>query len=269
MKRYLLASLALFGLTRAAEAHFIDGYIAECTAVTTTSCTEPSYTNYGRQPVYFNTPANNGYLASALRFQFASPSAGLTFTGRAIFDAPTGGRLLMVIPATFTPPYPGDVGETGSVSFTLSNSTGLLGDAISATYATGATLGTMSSGSLVTTGTNVSVSRGVLQGAVIPSDPFYVQTAAQTAGFSYSAPTGTQTLQINGAATLATGTVVLPTPLADGQIFRLTCAITVTALTLTPPSGYTWTGTAPASCGANATHEWLYFAASHTVVNLF
>ncbi len=54
----------------------------------------------------------------------------------------------------------------------------------------------------------------------------------------------TNTVIINAAGTLATGTIIMPSALFDGQYITFTSNQTITALTLTPNAGQTVNGTA-------------------------
>lgn len=58
-----------------------------------------------------------------------------------------------------------------------------------------------------------------------------------TTGFSYTFAAGVQTLVMNPAGTLATGTITFPSAPADGMTIRFSSSQIITALTLTPGSG--------------------------------
>jgi len=56
-------------------------------------------------------------------------------------------------------------------------------------------------------------------------------------GFSITIPNYTNTLILNPAGTLATGTIIMPASVYDGQIVAVTSSQTITSLTYTPNSG--------------------------------
>lgn len=58
-----------------------------------------------------------------------------------------------------------------------------------------------------------------------------------TTGFSYTFASGVQTLVMNPAGTLATGTITMPAAPADGMTIRFSSSQIITALTLSPNSG--------------------------------
>ena len=58
-----------------------------------------------------------------------------------------------------------------------------------------------------------------------------------TTGFSYTFASGVQTLVMNPAGTLATGTITMPATPADGMTIRFSSSQIITALTLSPNSG--------------------------------
>ena len=74
---------------------------------------------------------------------------------------------------------------------------------------------------------------------------------------------GTQSiLSLTPAATLATGTVILPAAPVDGQRARIFTTQTITALTISPSTGQTINGTAVTTLSANAGVEYFYQASS-------
>ena len=94
---------------------FIDGYLALATAVSPGAITEFSGSGYGRQSIAFGDPVD-GVCFSAVPYTFGQAVRLGTVAGRAIFDAPTGGNLLLVLP--FPTPIasgrlPWDAGEAG------------------------------------------------------------------------------------------------------------------------------------------------------------
>jgi hypothetical protein len=274
MKRLTLAiaGLLAFGLVHSARAGVFDGYLAECSAVTATTCTEPTATGYTRQPISFNG-IGGGTVVSASPYTFPPvATATISLAGRAIFDAPAGGNLLAVVPlasAATTPSY-GDRAEAGAIRFTIPGYAGAINaDTISALWPAGTTIGTTPDGSAVTAGVNVQMARGKAQAYAGGSDPIYSVANTQTTGFTATIPNGISTYGVTGAGTLATGTINLQAVPTEGELQRLLCDVTVTTLTVTPQSGYSFIGTPPTSCGANAAHEFQYFVAAKKVRILF
>ena len=164
MKRLFAAALlACTAMSGAAQAHFIDGYLAECSAVAAGSCTEFATAGYARQPVFFNATAK-GATSIATPYTFGGGFSG-TVVGRAIYDAPTGGNLLLVMPLA-TPlvtSQPGDAADVGSIklNFTvLANYQ--YGEAYSGAAAAAAVLGTTGDGSALTAGVALYYYRGIL-----------------------------------------------------------------------------------------------------------
>ena len=272
MLRYALltAGMALALLTGGhANAKSIDGWLAQCSAVAAAACTEPTASTYARQPISFASPVK-GLTVNATTYQFSQANLG-TVAGRAIFDAPTGGHLLLVLPlaAGYAVPIQGDYGDVGALRFTWTSMTAIAnGDAFSASFLAGSTVGATPDGSSVTAGTNESFTRGVLAAYPGSVDPLPAQVTEVT-GFSYQVPASTSTVDILGAGTLAAGTVILPQSPVSGFVQRLECGVTVTALTVTPSAGTTITGTAPSTCGPNASHELQYQGGTSTWVILF
>jgi hypothetical protein len=68
----------------------------------------------------------------------------------------------------------------------------------------------------------------------------------------------TDTLVINPAGTLATGTVNFPTGASDGQTLTIMSTQTQTALTLVAATGDTIAGTAVTALTANTPVKWKY-----------
>jgi hypothetical protein len=267
-----LAALVAVATPVVARAGVFDGYLAECTAVTATTCTEIATTGYNRQAITFNGLAG-GLVTSGNYYSFSqSGTGGATIAGRAVYDAATGGNLLAVIPVATSVVLPtyGDRGSPGSLQFTLTGYSGVYSaDAISANWLAGTTIGTAPDGSSVSVGVNVQMGRGKAAAYVGGLDPLYSVGNVQTTGFAVTIPNGISTYGIGGAGTLATGAVSLSATPGDGQIQRLFCDVTVTTLTLTAPSTYSFIGTAPTTCGPNAAHEFQYFVAAKKVRVLF
>ncbi len=94
---------------------FIDGFLALCSTVGTGTCTEPTVAGYARQPISFG-PSIKGVAVTAVPFTFgpAVTSSG-TFAGRAIFDAPTAGNLLLVLPFPSARPPSARLSDAGDV----------------------------------------------------------------------------------------------------------------------------------------------------------
>jgi hypothetical protein len=67
---------------------------------------------------------------------------------------------------------------------------------------------------------------------------------ALTTGFSYTFATGTTTLIINPAGTLATGTITMPGSPADGMVITIESTQQVTAVTVAANTGQTLVGAA-------------------------
>jgi hypothetical protein len=166
-----LAILGLFYMVLPASAHFIDGFLAQCTAVGTGTCTETTAAGYLRQPVYFTTPVR-GVAPLGTAFTFGPAGVG-TFAGRAIYDAPTGGNLLFVLPfaAPLVAPSPGDHLDVGAMKLTFTALVPyLLGETYLGTAAAAAAVGFTSDGSVISTGHTVTFLRGtVLPGTLAPT----------------------------------------------------------------------------------------------------
>jgi hypothetical protein len=94
---------------------FIDGYLGLLTAISGTTVTECSQAGYARQPIAFGDPVD-GIAFSAIPFTFGMGLKGTGAVGRGIYDAPTGGNLLLILPYP-TPlasgRLPWDAGEAG------------------------------------------------------------------------------------------------------------------------------------------------------------
>jgi hypothetical protein len=94
---------------------FIDGYLALATAVSAGAITEFSGGGYARQPIAFGDPVD-GVTFSAVPYTFGQAVRLGTVAGRAIYDAPTGGNLLLVLPyptPIATGRLPWDAGDAG------------------------------------------------------------------------------------------------------------------------------------------------------------
>lgn len=117
----------------------------------------------------------------------------------------------------------------------------------------------------------VQVIPGGVQGTV-PSVYAPAGLAGQTYNYGYTVPTtGFQIIEgnqvtfryLNPAATLATGSLVLPTSPGDGQRYCLEDSVTQTAFTISAPTGSslaTFGGAALTALTANTQYCWFYIA---------
>jgi hypothetical protein len=80
-------------------------------------------------------------------------------------------------------------------------------------------------------------------------------------GFSISFPANTETLQLNPAGVLATGTIALPTNPVDGQSITIATTNTVTAVTLTSSSTIK---NPPASLSSSLAVKYYYSSSNNT-----
>ncbi len=163
MKRLsaLIAALGLLALAPAAHAALFVGWLAECTATTTTTCTELTGTGYARQPIILSTPAF-GKAVNQNPYSFASTG---TIAGRALYDAATGGNLAAVMPlaAAQVISQPGDRGDVGSLSLTVNALVGVPNGSFSqAAVASGAVIGPSQDGTNATAGSALTITRGEL-----------------------------------------------------------------------------------------------------------
>jgi hypothetical protein len=81
---------------------------------------------------------------------------------------------------------------------------------------------------------------------------------ALTTGFTYTFAAGTQTLVMNPAGTLATGTITMPAAPADGMTITITTTQQITALTIAGNSGQSIGGTQVALMAANSALSFVY-----------
>ena len=283
MKRSILflSTLALlcgfgmsgFGATPA-RAMLLSGFLGQCSATATGSCTEVAATGYARQPVSFSNLSSStassvvtAYSLLASPYSFAQSLTG-AIMGHAVYDALTGGNLIAVIPyaAAYTPST-GDHGDVGSLSFTVAAASGFPADGLNLTYQAAAPIGVTPDGSTVSTGIAFKVEHGQGYPFYGSADPTTRQIVELT-GFTYAAPAGVSAVNFKGAGTLASGSAALPLPATDGFLFRLSCSVTITALTMTVP-GATVVGALPTTCGPAASHELQYYAGDATWHVLF
>lgn len=85
-----------------------------------------------------------------------------------------------------------------------------------------------------------------------------------TTGFSYTFASGTQTLVINPAGTLATGTITMPASPVDGMTVTISTTQEITALTLSGNTGKSIGGTQVARFPANSAMQFVYRSANTT-----
>ena len=77
---------------------FIDGYLGQLVPVSGgAGYAEMAVAGYARQPVSFGRPASGTSLMSSA-FNFGAAASRGTLYGRAIYDAPTAGNLLLLLP---------------------------------------------------------------------------------------------------------------------------------------------------------------------------
>jgi hypothetical protein len=81
---------------------------------------------------------------------------------------------------------------------------------------------------------------------------------ALATGFTYTFAAGTQTLVINPAGTLATGTITMPAAPADGMLITITTTQQITALTIAGNSGQSIGGAQVSSMAANSAMTFVY-----------
>jgi hypothetical protein len=162
----LCLGIAGLGSGAAQAQHFVDGFLAQCTAVGAGTCTESTATGYARQQIFFRIPAF-GVSPNEAPFTFGPSGVG-TFAGHGVYTALTGGTLIMVVPFATTMTFSGgmlDRGDDGSINITYAALT-TYGDAgfYAGTYTTGATIGTAYSGAAtVTAGQALTIDRGFLK----------------------------------------------------------------------------------------------------------
>ena len=87
---------------------------------------------------------------------------------------------------------------------------------------------------------------------------------ALTTGFSYTFASGTTTLIINPAGTLATGTITMPATPADGMVITFTTTQEITAITINGNTGQSIGGTQVAQLPANSAMSFVYRQSSTT-----
>ena len=171
---------------------FIDGYLALCGTVGTGTATEVTgVPGYVRQPISFGEPTN-GVTVNANAYSFGMGTRwtnnGIalypTPAGRAIFDAPSGGNLLLVLPfASTSGRLPWDMGDAAHIQLQLSALAGFpRGASFTGRIAAGAAAGGCSdrfdivnpgnisqyvNTAVMTAGVALSIKRGILQAAAM------------------------------------------------------------------------------------------------------
>jgi hypothetical protein len=88
-----------------------------------------------------------------------------------------------------------------------------------------------------------------------------------TTGFSYTIPSGTQTVLLDPAGTLATGTVVMPASPVDGMVVIITSTQQITTMTFSPNTGQSIVGNT-ATLPASQAVEFMYRQSNSTWYNL-
>ncbi len=124
---------------------FISGFLALCTTAGGGAATEVSGSGYARQAVSFSNPAS-GVSKLAQPFTFGDPAINGPLAGHALYDAPTDGNLLLVMPFPASQPIPFagpvDAGDVGSITLVLTAlATFPSAEAFSGTFGAAAVLG--------------------------------------------------------------------------------------------------------------------------------
>ena len=124
---------------------FITGFLGLCSAVGTGTATEiGGVAGYARQPIAFSMP-KNGVSVSSVGFDFGLVGTQSNVVGRAIYDAPSAGNLLAVLPhASPRLPQGGSIdrGEQGTITLILTALASYPdGSAYSGSFSPGASLG--------------------------------------------------------------------------------------------------------------------------------
>ncbi|MBB3453889.1 hypothetical protein FHT86_002145 [Rhizobium sp. BK313] len=110
------------------------------------------------------------------------------------------------------------------------------------------------------TGVSLGATGAPIQYKGVEADTTY-SFQSPTNGFSISVGVGIGSLILSPSGTLAGGTVTLPAGQTDGQIFRLACTQTVTALTIAVTGGDTITGPTSSTCSNSQGRSWIFSAA--------
>ena len=123
---------------------FVSGFLALCSSVGAGTATEISAAGYARQGIGFSMP-RNGVCVNGNSFDFGAVEPSANIAGRGVYDAPTGGNLLLVLPhAAPRLPQGGSVdrGEAGYITLILNALASYpSGDAFSGTFSAGGLLG--------------------------------------------------------------------------------------------------------------------------------
>ena len=124
--------------------NFISGFLGLCSAYSPGACTEVAAAGYARQPISFGSP-RFGLCVNSRPFGFQAGLGIAQVAARAVYDAPTGGNLLVVMPHA-TPRGVGrgqtDGGDVGYITLLFNALVNFPdGEAYSASIASGATVG--------------------------------------------------------------------------------------------------------------------------------
>ena len=169
---------------------FIDAYLALISAAGPGSCVEVTTPGYARQAIAFSVPTD-GVSMSSIPYGFGMLRTGAI--GRAIYDAPTGGNLLLVLPfptplSTWRPLWDG--GDVGVIRLVFTVMAGIhRGAAYTGRLAAGTEMGTCSD--LYDIGGPTDVSQG------LGNPRLAIATATMTAGVALSIARGTLTAASN------------------------------------------------------------------------
>ena len=120
---------------------------------------------------------------------------------------------------------------TGGLSGTTSASIGPNGGGIGFVVQAPNTISLRSNGN-----NELSVNGYAVANDVALADQSYTYNLVTT-GFSYQIPSTTTSVVLDEAGTLATGTIILPNSITDGQTVRVGTSNTISALAVTPYSG--------------------------------
>lgn len=124
--------------------NFISGFLGLCTVVGAGTASEVSASGYARQPIAFAMPVS-GVSVNVRPWDFGLVNESPPIVGRAVYDAPTGGNLLLVLPhAAARAPSGGstDRGDGGDITLNITAFASYPdGGAFNGNFAAGASLG--------------------------------------------------------------------------------------------------------------------------------
>ena len=128
---------------------FVDGFLGLATAISGGSVTEASGAGYQRQQIAFSIP-KAGMSGSSKPYTFGPAfGSGVSgqLVGRAVYDSPSGGNLLLIMPFPSTRPLPAsgplDMGDDGFLSLTFTAMQSFPdGSAYSGSWTAGSAIGT-------------------------------------------------------------------------------------------------------------------------------